>query len=417
MDFKAPRPAPSPTRGEGKNNPRYPHPLRVRGWGWGVWQLNKTMALTKIKIGSFVKIYNENCNIPDLTPDKVSGINRDKMFFEPSRQVGGDTSKYKIVPPNYFACNLMHVGRDAVLPIALNNTDCNKIVSPAYTIFYISNENLVLKEYFYILLNSDEKDRYFWFNADASVRDGMSWEDFCNLELNVPSLPIQQKYVKVYKAMLANQKAYERGLEDLKLTCDAYIENLRKEIPCEPIGPYIEQQFEKNTDGKYGTESIKGISIKKEFIETKADMQGVSLTPYILVKPDYFAFVPVTSRNGEKITLSHNITKDTYIVSSSYIVFKVSKLEILDPDYLFIYFNRPEFDRYARFNSWGSARETFDWKEMQEVKIPIPDIKIQKSIVEIYKVYQTRKEINEKLKAYLKNICPILIKGSTEEAR
>lgn len=94
----------------------------------------------------------------------------------------------------------------------------------------------------------------------------------------------------------------------------------------------------------------------------------------------------------------------------------MSSVERLLPSYLNMYFERSEFDRYCRFNSWGSARETFDWNEMCEVKIPIPDMNTQKSIVEIYNSYLKRKEINEKLKSQLKKLCPILIKGSLEEA-
>ena len=98
------------------------------------------MGLSKVRIGVFVELYSEACGIPDLTVDDISGVNKDKEFFEPSKQVGADTSKYKIVPPGFFACNLMHVGRDEVLPIALNHTDRKKIVSPAYTIFRIKDE-------------------------------------------------------------------------------------------------------------------------------------------------------------------------------------------------------------------------------------------------------------------------------------
>ena len=82
-----------------------------------------------------------------------------------------------------------------------------------------------------------------------------------------------------------------------------------------------------------------------------------------------------------------------------------------------MYFTRSEFDRYARFHSWGSARETFTWNDLIDVEIPIPSIEIQQSIVNIYKVYLQRKEINERLKEQIKSICPILIKGSLEEAR
>ena len=146
-------------------------------------------------------------------------------------------------------------------------------------------------------------------------------------------------------------------------------------------------------------------------------MAGVSLKPYKIVAPNNFAYVTVTSRNGEKITLALNNSSNTYIVSSSYLVFKVLDAKRLSPDYLFAYFTQPEFDRYARYHSWGSARETFDWDEMCNVQIPIPKLEVQQYIVNILKVLNTRKEINEKLKSQIKDICPILIKGSIEEGK
>ena len=112
------------------------------------------MGLNKVKIGTFVELYNEACGIPNLTIYEVSGVNRDKEFFEPSKQVGADTSKYKVVPPDYFACNLMHVGRDIVLPVALNHSGKKKYVSPAYTVFSIKDESTILKEYFFLLLKA-----------------------------------------------------------------------------------------------------------------------------------------------------------------------------------------------------------------------------------------------------------------------
>ncbi|MDR2735215.1 MAG: restriction endonuclease subunit S [Spirochaetota bacterium] len=119
---------------------------------------------------------------------------------------------------------------------------------------------------------------------------------------------------------------------------------------------------------------------------------------------------------GERIGLGYNNIGEVFIVTEDYIVFRVADESLLLPDYLNIFFRRPEFDRYARFHSWGSARETFDWSDMREVKIPLPDVEIQRSIVNIYNAYLTRREINEKMKAQIKDICSILIKGSLEEA-
>ena len=210
------------------------------------------MALTKHKLGEFTELYNERCGNPNLTVYDISGVNADKEFFEPSKQAGADTSHYKNVLPDYFACNLMHVGRDKVLPIALNHSGKTKVVSPAYTIFRLKEGTPLLREYFFMMLKSEERDRYFWFHTDSSVRDGMSWDDFCDLEIDIPPISIQQKYVDVYNSMLANQQSYERGLEDLKLVCDAYIEELRRDIPSQKIGPFIRLSEERNDDDKCG---------------------------------------------------------------------------------------------------------------------------------------------------------------------
>lgn len=372
------------------------------------------MALTKIKIGECIEVFNKACGIPDLTVFDVSGVNRDKEFFEPSKQVGEDTSKYKTVPPDYFACNLMHVGRDVLLPIAMNHSSKNKYVSPAYTVFKIKGTAPILKEYFFMMLKSNERDRYFWFHTDSSVRDGMSWDDFCELEFSLPTISIQQKYVDIYNAMLANQRSYEQGLDDLKLVCDGYIENLGKNRTPEPIGKYLLLSDKRNDSG-LGVDSVRGLAVSKEMIPTKADMDGVGLSNYKLVPPRHIAYVPDTSRRGDKVSLGFNNTEETYLVSSISTVFTTDETHLL-PDYLMLFFTRSEFDRYARFHSWGSARETFDWDEMCDVHIPIPGIDVQQYIANIFVVYQLRKEINEQLKSQIRDICPILIKGSIEEA-
>jgi type I restriction enzyme S subunit len=372
------------------------------------------MALTKHKLGEFTELYNERCGNPNLTVYDISGVNADKEFFEPSKQAGADTSNYKNVPPDYFACNLMHVGRDKVLPIALNHSGKTKVVSPAYTIFRLKEGTPLLREYFFMMLKSEERDRYFWFHTDSSVRDGMSWDDFCDLEIDIPPISIQKKYVDVYNAMLANQQSYERGLEDLKLVCDAYIEELRREMPSQKIGQFLLESDRRN-DLDLPVDSVRGLATSKEMIPTKADMKGVSLGNYKMVMPRQIAYVPDTSRRGDKMSLGFNNTAEPLLVSSISEVFGTDANKLL-PEYLMLFLTRSEFDRYARFNSWGSARETFNFDDMCDVEVPIPDIKVQKAISDIYAVYVDRKHINDRLKERIKNMCPILIKGSLEEA-
>ena len=252
------------------------------------------------------------------------------------------------------------------------------------------------------------------FKAAIIIRSNLDWERFIDFDITLPDIERQRKYVNVYLSLQNNLVAYQSKVDDLKLVCDGYLDKLKIENEKLKIGEFIEQSDERNTENLYNLDDLRGISIQKSFIDTKADMMDVSLTPYVLVKQKYFAFVPVTSRNGSKITLAYNDSSNTHIVSSAYVVFRVKDKNKLDPEYLFMYFNRPEFDRYARFNSWGSAREVFTMDDMNDVAIPIPDISVQREIVNIHKCYIERQRIATQLKEQLNNLCPILIKGSLE---
>lgn len=367
------------------------------------------MALTKYIIGQFFELFNQACNIPDLSPYDVSGVNSDKEFFEPSRQVGLDTSKYKLVPNGYFACNLMHVGRDCVLPIALNHSGKNKIVSPAYTVFRIKENDVLLTEYFFLFLKSAERDRYFWFHTDASVRDGMSWNDFCSLEVDLPDITIQRKYVDVYNAMLANQRSCECGLEDLKTICTVYIEALRRKGNLKRIGDYIRPYNEKNVDGTITLEQ--GINIEKQFITPQRS--NSNLAGRKIVRKGMFAYC--TQLNNENVAIAYRTDEDC-VVSSVYDVFEIIDNSQLAPEYLMLWLIRPEFGRFVYWASEGSAYEFLSYNNLADYLIPVPDIKVQQEIVNIYNTYALRREINEQLKRQIKDMCPVLIKGSIEEA-
>jgi type I restriction enzyme S subunit len=308
----------------------------------------------------------------------------------------------------------MHVGRDCVLQIAFNHSGNNKIVSPAYTVFKIKENNILLNKFFFIYLKSSERDRYFWFNCDSSVRDGLSFEELSNIEIELPPLPIQQKYVDIYDAMLENQQSYEEGLEDLKLVCDAYIEQLFETAEKKPIGEFIKEVDVRNKNLKFTSKDVRGISTEKEFIPTKANMNGVSVSNYKVVAPSQFAYVEDTSRRGDKISLAFNGNPNPHLVSSITTVFEVFDKDVV-PEYLSMFLKRSEFDRYARYNSWGSARETISWEDLGVLEIPIPDLEIQQSIVNIYRVYNERKKIAEEMKTLLKDMSPLLVKGAIEE--
>ncbi len=370
------------------------------------------MELNKYKIGQLIEAVDER-NSEGIR--EFYGININKEFMPTVANTDSlDEKKYKVVRKNRFVYSGMQTGRDECIRISMYMKDTPIIVSPAYTTFEVVDTEKVLPLYFFMFFLSKEKDRLGWFYSDSSIRANLDWDVFCDIEINLPPLSIQKKYVDIYDAMLKNQESYERGLEDLKLVCDAFVENQKKLMPLEKIGSYLIESDRRN-DLNLPVESVRGLATSKEMIPTKADMDGVSLTNYKVVEPGQIAYVADTSRRGDKVSMGFNNTDDTFLVSSISIVFG-TKRERLLPEYLMLFLTRSEFDRYARFNSWGSARETFNFDDMCDVEIPIPELKVQRAISDIYKAYVKRKEINEKLKNRVKDICPILIKGSVEEA-
>ena len=167
------------------------------------------------------------------------------------------------------------------------------------------------------------------------------------------------------------------------------------------LGDFIQPVDERNRDLK--VDYLLGVSISKQFIPSIANIVGTDLSSYKIVRTGQFAYGPVTSRNGEKISIALLQDKDC-IISSSYTVFEVSDNERLDPEYLMLWFSRPEFDRYTRYMSHGSVREIFDWDELCKVELPVPSIEKQRGIVKAYNTITDRIELNRKINDNLEEV-------------
>lgn len=369
--------------------------------------------LTTYKLGDLIELSDDRNSDGAYGIDDVKGISIKKVFIETKADMSGvSLTPYILVKPDYFAYVTVTSRNGEKITLAHNTSQNTYIVSSSYIVFRIKKPELLLSKYLFMYFNRAEFDRYSRFNSWGSARETFSWQDMCDISITLPDVPTQQKYVDIYDAMCANQKAYEKGLDDLKLTCDAYIEELRRKKPCEKIGPYIEPRDERNSEGL--VKLTQGICNDKYFTTPKqvADNEASAK----IVRHDQFAYNRATTRNGEKISIAYRDGCDC-VVSSAYQVFEIVKKDKLLPEYLLMWFKRPEFDRYARYMSKGSAHEFFEYDEMEEVKIPIPDKNVQKDIVNIFKVFNIRKNLNEKLKQQIKNICPILIKGAIEEGK
>lgn len=374
------------------------------------------MALTKYKLGELLQESFRKNEEMKFDVSYVRGISNNKEITETKADVDCSViHKFYIVNPGEFVYNPRTTRMGEKVGLGYNYTDIPLLFSFNNIAFYIKEQakSLILPEYLYLYFNRTEFDRYARINSWGSATELFSFAEMCEIEIELPPIEIQQKYVDIYKAMVANQQSYERGLEDLKLTCDAYIEDLRRNNPSQKIGKFISRHDVRN--GSNGTKNVMGISTTKEFREPTSKVNRNELSNYKVVKPRQFGFVQ-TTHNEKVFTYAFNNTTDDIVISSVNEVFSCDEQYLL-PEYLCMFFNRTEFDRYARFHSWGSARETFTWIDLIEVKIPVPQIDIQRSIADIYIAYKDRKSINEQLKKQIKSICPILIKGSLVEGK
>lgn len=349
----------------------------------------------------------------------VKGISIQKVFIETKANMDGvSLTPYKLVEPNTFAYVTVTSRNGEKITLAYNNSINTYIVSSSYIVFKVKKQNLLSSEFLFMYFNRPEFDRFSRYNSWGSARETFSWDDMCDIEIDLPPLHIQEKYVAIYKSMLDNQKSYETGLEDLKLVCDGYFDKLKKDSSLyKKLGNFIEKNELRNTDKKFSEEHVRGISNKKEFIPTKADVSKTDLSKFLIIPKNFFSYNSRTD-GRDMLVLAINKLDEPVIVTWNYNSFKIidNKIQELNPDFLYAFFKRAEFDRLVRFMSWGSSQELFSWDSLCDVKIPVPDIKIQNSIAQLYNVYLERKEFNERLKQQIKSLCPILIAGAIKEA-
>lgn len=220
------------------------------------------MALTNIRLGDYIKRSTENNSDLKYGEEFITGVNSSGAFASPKGStLGVNLKPYKIVNNGAFVYNPTRLNLGSLA----YRTEGLCIVSHLYIIFYLNDEGkkIIDPKWLYIYFHRDEFKREVTFRNFGSQRPEFNFNDMSDIIIPLPDIKIQQKYVDVYNALLSNQQSYEHGLKDLKLVCDAYIEDLRRQIPCEAIGPYIERHDVRN--GPNGTKNVMGVSTTKEF--------------------------------------------------------------------------------------------------------------------------------------------------------
>lgn len=370
------------------------------------------MKLNKVKIGGLINIIDERNS---FGIKEFYGLNINKEFMPTYANTEGlDEKRYKVVRNNRFVYSGMQTGRDECIRISLYMEEKPIIVSPAYTTFEIVKKDMILPEYLFMIFLSKEKDRLGWFYSDSSIRSNLDWDRFCTIEIDLPDIEIQQKYVDIYKAMLENQKSYEIGLDDLKLVCDGYIDSKISKDNYHKLGNYIKLNDKKNTNGIYNAKNIMGFNDVGDFIKPMRVFSG-DINKFRIISKGDFVYNPRIPTVTYPIAL--NSSNNSLLVSPAYVTFNITNNKELLEEYLIMILQRETFSRKVLFNTWGSSTPYLRHEDLCDIEIPIPSIEVQRSLAQIYKLYNIRRIMNEKLKNKIKEICPILIKGSIEEAR
>ena len=373
------------------------------------------MASTRYILGDLIEEIDRKNETLMYDLSYVRGISNTKEITLTKADVDETViNKFYIILPGEFIYNPRTTRMGEKVGLAYNSTNIPLLFTFNNVAFRVKQEakRILIPDYLYIYFNRNEFDRYAMVHSWGSATELFTFDEMCNIVVDLPNLPVQQKYVDIHKAMVANQQSYERGLEDLKLLMDALLDKVKHTSEVIPVGDLLKDVDCRNESGKI-TE-VQGINISKQFMPSVADTNGVNLNNYKLVKKGQFAYSGMQTGRDECIRIALYQGDKPIIISPAYSVFEVKEKSVL-AEYIMVWFSRAQSDRRGWFMSDSSIRTNLDLERFYEIKIPVPEMKMQSAIVELYSAYTARRNISEQLKAQIKGICPILIKGSLEE--
>lgn len=371
------------------------------------------MALNNIRLGDYIEPSTANNKELKYGNEYIVGVNSQGIFTDPKGNTDGvDLQPYKIVKNGAFVYTPTRINLGSIA----YRTQGLCLVSHLYIVFYLTDEGkkVINPTWLYMYLRRKEFGREIDFRLFGSARPEFSFSDICETIIPLPDIEAQNKYVSIYNAMVANQQSYERGLDDLKLSIDAIIDSIKHTADRKSVAELLRDVDNRNEDG--AITDVQGINITKQFMPSVADTNGVDLSKYKVVKQGQFVFSGMQTGRDECIRIALFDKDESVIISPAYTVFEMKDSAVL-PEYIMIWFSRKETDRRGWFMSDSSVRTNLDLERFYEIEIPVPDENMQKAIVDLYKVYTMRRSINEQLKSQIKDICPILIRGSLEEGR
>lgn len=375
--------------------------------------LNLIENAPKVTLGNYIVRVERTNSAVAYGAEDVRGVSNTKGFMETRANIEGRSlKKFLVIEPFEFVFNRRTTRNGERLGLGFNMTDRAFILTEDYVAFHVKPEkDKELSPYFlYLYFLRDEFDRYVRSNSWGSATEFFNWDDMCRVKIPLPPIEVQREYVAAYQGLTKLIEENEALLKSLEATAQACVAECREKWPMVELNSYIHRLDRRNKDN--AIKAVKGLSVTKQFREPTSKVDRDNLRNYKIVEKDQFAFVQTT--NNEKCLVTCLSQFDfSIVVSSVNEVFEIVDKDKLLPEYLYLQFKPPEFDRYARFNSWGSARETFNWDDMCRVKIPLPPIEVQRAIVALYHCAEEARKIAEEAKVQLARVCPAMIQQAS----
>ena len=344
--------------------------------------------------------------------DDVMGMTITKEIIPTKADVKDtDLSKFLIVEPEQFVYNPRTHGKK--IGLGFNNTQKSFLISWNNSVFRVKDKKRVCPQYLYLIFSREEWDRSACFRSWGSSTEVFSWNEFSLMEIPLPSIETQRALVAVYNGLQKTISDNEALIRQMEEVCHAFVVDCKTKYPKVKLGEWIEEYDVRNSDNK--NKKVRSVSVTKEFKETNAKVNKNELSGYKLVPTGYIAYVQ-TTKNEKCFANALNLSPETCVVTSVDRVITTKDNGVLAVGYLHLFLREKEFDRYAIFNSWGSAREVFSYEELCNVKLPLPPIEIQNSIVSVYACLLESKRIVQETQELMKNLCPALVQKAAHSA-
>lgn len=372
------------------------------------------MALSNIKLGNYIKRIERRNSDLEFNIDDVRGVSNNKEI-QPTKANVSDRSfvRFQIVEPKEFVFNRRTTRMGDRLGLGYNQTNRAFIFTEDYVVFSVKDEKILNPDYLYIFFRRPEFDRYVRYDSWGSATEFFNWEEMCDVIIELPPIEVQQKYVDVYNAMMANLQTQEQGLDDLETVIALTLEKFKKTSQRLPVGSIIEQIDIRNADNQIT--NVQGINIQKKFMPSVANLSSTNLTKYKVISKGHFAYSAMQTGRDRCIRIALFQEEKPVVISPAYSVLRIKNKDVL-PEYFMLWFSRSEIDRYGWFISDGSVRASLELPRFKEIEVPVPSLVEQQSVVNLYKYRHLVHSNAEKVRKYIKEICPVLIKGSIEEA-